>query len=296
MAIGESDPHVATLITPPPEPGEAATLPTLDGKPGFGGTVPSAGTVVRYFGDYELLQEIARGGMGVVFKARQVKLNRVVALKMILSGDLAGEEEVQRFKTEAEAAANLDHPGIVPIYEIGEHNGQHYFSMAFVEGQSLASKVKDGPLTPREAAQIVKRVTDSVAYAHMKGVIHRDLKPANVLLDGDGQPKVTDFGLAKQLQSDRDLTRTGAVMGTPSYMPPEQAAGWTDQVGPRSDVYSLGAILYCLLIGRPPFQSANPIDVLLQVREREPVAPRQLDSHIDRDLETICLKSPFQKS
>ena len=175
------------------------------------------GDRVRYFGEYELLEEIARGGMGVVFKARQVKLNRIVALKMILSGELAGEEEVQRFKTEAEAAANLDHPGIVPIYEIGEHNGQHYFSMGFVDGVSLADRVKDGPLPPREAAELVKKVAEAVAYAHDKGVIHRDLKPANVLLDRNGEPRVTDFGLAKQVESDSDPTRTGAVMGTPSF-------------------------------------------------------------------------------
>ena len=152
-----------------------------------------AGDRIRYFGEYELLEEIARGGMGVVFKARQVKLNRILALKMILSGELAGEEEIQRFKTEAEAAANLDHPGIVPIYEIGEHNGQHYFSMGYVEGQSLADKVKDGPLPPREAVEIVKKVAETVSYAHDKGVIHPDLKPANVLTDAKGAPKATDF-------------------------------------------------------------------------------------------------------
>lgn len=251
---------------------------------------PSAGDRVRYFGAYELLEEIARGGMGVVFKARQVKLNRIVALKMILSGELAGEEEVQRFKTEAEAAANLDHPGIVPIYEIGEHQGQNYFSMGFVEGQSLSDRVKDGPLAPKESAEIVKKVAEAVAYAHGKGVIHRDLKPANVLLNANGEPRVTDFGLAKQVESDSDLTRTGAVMGTPSYMPPEQAGGKTGEVGPRSDVYSLGAILYCLLTGRPPFQSANPMDILLQVREKEPISPQALNPGISKDLDTVCLK------
>lgn len=225
----ESD---ATLLEPPAfDPGEQPTL-----LPGTDQNTPVNGDRVKYFGEYELLDEIARGGMGVVFKARQVKLNRIVALKMILSGELAGEEEVQRFKTEAEAAANLDHPGIVPIYEIGEHNGQHYFSMGFVEGQSLADRVKDGPLPPREAAEIMKKVAESVAYAHERGVIHRDLKPANVLLDEKGEPRVTDFGLAKQVESDSDLTRTGDVMGTPSYMPPEQASGRTEDVGPQADV------------------------------------------------------------
>lgn len=284
--------EAATFTSPPPavssaRKSENATLPAERGGKSAG---PSAGERVRYFGEYELLDEIARGGMGVVFRARQVKLNRIVALKMILSGELAGAEEVQRFKTEAEAAANLDHPGIVPIYEIGEHEGQHYFSMGFVEGQSLAGRAKDGPLPPREAAEIVKKVAEAVAYAHEKGVIHRDLKPANVLLDANGEPRVTDFGLAKQVESNSDLTRTGAVMGTPSYMPPEQAGGKADEVGPRSDVYSLGAILYCLLTGRPPFQSANPTDVLLQVLDRDPVSPRSLNSEIDRDLETITLK------
>ena len=264
-----------------------ATLPAERGTDATG-SIPN--NRIRYFGEYELLDEIARGGMGVVFKAKQINLNRIVALKMILSGNLAGEEEVQRFHTEAEAAANLDHPGIVPIYEIGEHDGQHYFSMGFVDGDSLQDKLRDGPLPPREAAELCRKIAESVAYAHEKGVIHRDLKPPNVLLDPSGEPKVTDFGLAKQVESDSDLTRSGAVMGTPSYMPPEQASGKTDEVGPRADVYSLGAILYCMLVGRPPFQAANVLDTLMQVIESEPVAPRSLDNKIPLDLETICLK------
>jgi len=251
---------------------------------------PSASelTRVRYFGDYELLREIARGGMGVVYRARQISLNRPVALKMILAGQLAGDDEVKRFYLEAEAAANLDHPGIVPIYEIGEHDGQHFFSMGFVEGTSLAAKVADGPLPPHEAAELVRQVADAVEYAHAKGVIHRDLKPANVLIDAQGRPKVTDFGLAKKLQADSGLTHTGQVMGTPSYMPPEQAEG--KNVGPSADVYALGAILYCLLTGRPPFQAATPMDTLLQVVGQDPVPVRQLNATVARDLETICLK------
>jgi serine/threonine protein kinase len=244
---------------------------------------------VKYFGEYELLEEIARGGMGVVFKARQVTLDRTVALKMILSGELASPEAIERFRVEAEAAAKLDHPGIVPIFEIGQHNGQHYFSMGFVEGQSLAQYIKNGPIAPRQAAEILKHIADAIAYAHEQGVIHRDLKPANVLMDAKGEPRVTDFGLAKQLHSERDLTRTGDVMGTPSYMPPEQAAGKSD-VGPLADVYSLGAVLYALLTGRPPFQSANVVDTIMQVIELDPVPPRKLDPKIERDLETICLK------
>lgn len=250
------------------------------------------------FADYEILDEIARGGMGVVYKARQRSLNRVVALKMILSGQFAGEEEVTRFKTEAEAAANLDHWGIVPIYEIGDHRGQHYFSMGFVEGESLQDKIREGPLDPRAAAELCAKTSEAIAYAHSKGVIHRDLKPANVLLDSDSQPKVTDFGLAKQVAGDSNLTQTGAVMGTPSYMPPEQASGDTTQVGPLADVYSLGAILYCLLTGRPPFQASSPIDTLMQVLEEEPVSPRVLNPNVPRDLETItlnCLKKAPEK-
>jgi serine/threonine protein kinase len=163
--------------------------------------------------------------MGVVYKARQVNLNRIVALKMILSGQLASDEDIRRFHTEAESAAHLDHPGIVPIYEIGEHDGQHYFSMGYVDGKSLADRVKDGPLPPHEAASLTRKISEAIAYAHEKGVIHRDLKPANVLLDAGGEPKVTDFGLARKLEQDSGLTRTGAVMGTPSYMPPG-AGGW----------------------------------------------------------------------
>jgi tRNA A-37 threonylcarbamoyl transferase component Bud32 len=250
----------------------------------------ASGTQLRYFGDYELLEEIARGGMGVVFKARQVSLNRIVALKMILAGQLASEEDVQRFYTEAEAAANLDHPGIVPIFEVGQHEGQHFFSMGFVDGKSLAQKVADGPLPPREAAELTKRIAEAIVYAHERGVIHRDLKPANILLDDNGRPRVTDFGLAKKMEADSGLTGTGQVLGTPSYMPPEQAAGKTEEIGPTSDVYSLGAILYCLMTGRPPFQSASLMDTLIQVLEQEPVSPRQLNAGINQDLDTICLK------
>ena len=209
---------------------------------------------------------------------------------MILAGQLAGEEEVPRFHAEAEAAANLDHPGIVPIYEVGDYAGQHYYSMGYVEGQSLADRVADGPLPPGAAAEQIKAIAEAIGYAHKFGVIHRDLKPGNVLLDATGQPRITDFGLAKQTERDGQLTGAGQILGTPSYMPPEQAAGRLDEIGPLSDVYSIGAILYCLLTGRPPFQAPNIVDTLRQTLEREPVAPRQLDPHIPRDLETICLK------
>ena len=245
---------------------------------------------VNEIGDYELVQEIARGGMGVVYRARQKGLNREVALKMILSGQLAGKEEVSRFRSEAEAAARLDHPGIVPVYEVGQIDGQPFFSMGFIEGESLAKKLADGPLEPKEAARFLDKISAAVEYAHKRGIVHRDLKPGNVLVTVEGEPKITDFGLAKRLDGDSELTATGQVLGTPSYMPPEQAAGKLAQVNERSDVYALGAILYCMLVGRPPFQSGNQLDTLMQVLDKDPVAPRELDSKIPKDLETICLK------
>ena len=245
---------------------------------------------VRYFGDYELINEIARGGMGVVFRARQVSLNRPVALKMILAGQLANEIDVKRFYIEAEAAANLDHPGIVPIYEVGQHEGQHYFSMGFVEGQSLAQRLADGPLASRQAAALLVKVAEAIEYAHRHGVVHRDLKPGNILLDRTGNPRVSDFGLAKNIEGDSSLSASGQVMGTPSYMPPEQAGGNRGAVGPPADVYALGATLYCAVTGRPPFQAASVMDTLLQVLSADPVPPRSLNPAVERDIETICLK------
>jgi outer membrane protein assembly factor BamB/tRNA A-37 threonylcarbamoyl transferase component Bud32 len=245
---------------------------------------------VRAFGDYELLEEVARGGMGVVYKARQRSLNRVVALKMILAGQLATEEDVQRFYAEAQMAANLQHPNIVSIHEVGEHDGQHFFSMDFVEGWSLAELVRENPLPPAQAARYVQTVAEAIHYAHQQGVLHRDLKPANVLIDPFAQPRVTDFGLAKRLGQAGGQTITGAIVGTPSYMPPEQAAGERDKLGPASDVYSLGAVLYELVTGRPPFRAANLMDTLRQVLEAEPAPPRLLNPSVSRDLETIILK------
>ncbi len=244
----------------------------------------------QIFGDYELLQEIARGGMGLVYKARQLSLNRVVALKMMLPGLLASATEGHRFRAEAEAAANLQHPNIVAIHEVGEFEGRLYFSMDYVEGQSLAAQVREHPLSAEIAARHVKTAAEAIHYAHRQGFLHRDLKPSNILIDNSNQPRVTDFGLAKRMESDSRLTITGAVLGTPSYMSPEQAAGKNDQLGTASDVYSLGAILYELLTGRPPFQAASPLDTILLVLNSEPVAPRLLSPRLDRDLETICLK------
>jgi serine/threonine protein kinase len=245
---------------------------------------------IRNFGDYEILREIARGGMGVVYQARQISRNRLVALKMILAGQLADADQVRRFYTEAEAAAGLDHPGIVPVYEVGQHGGQHYFAMGFIEGESLAHRVAGGPLPPRAAAGLLEQVAQAVQYAHQHGVIHRDLKPGNVLLDIHGRPRVTDFGLAKKVEAGGGPTTSGRIMGTPNYMPPEQAAGRSREVREAADVYALGAILYCLLTGRPPFQGATPMDTLIQVLEQEPVPPRQLNARVPRDLETIGLK------
>jgi serine/threonine-protein kinase len=244
----------------------------------------------QWFGDYALLAPIARGGMGIVYKARQRRLNRTVALKMILAGELASEGQVRRFYVEAEAAAKLDHPGIVPVYEAGQVENQHFYSMAYVEGSSLASRLTDGPFDPFDAARLIAQVARAVHYAHEQGVIHRDLKPQNVLIDGNGQPRVTDFGLARNLDLDSTLTASGQVMGTPSYMPPEQALGRIDQIGPAADVYSLGATLYHMITGQLAFAAETPMDTVLMVLEREPVAPRQLQPTIPRDLETICLK------
>ncbi|MGO9919624.1 MAG: protein kinase domain-containing protein [Isosphaeraceae bacterium] len=282
-------PRADATIDLTPLPQDMATAEVL-GRANPAGREPPAPVHVRYFGDYEIVREIARGGMGVVFQARQFSLNRPVALKMILAGQLADDSDIKRFYTEAEAAANLDHPGIVPIYEVGQHEGQHYFSMGFVEGQSLSQRLAEGPLPAREAAELIRRVSAAIEYAHQRGVIHRDLKPANILLDQAGNPRVTDFGLAKKLEGDSGLTGSGQIMGTPSYMPPEQAGGKRGEVGPAADVYALGATLYALVTGRPPFQAATAIDTVIQVICDEPVPPRRLNASIPRDLETICLK------
>jgi hypothetical protein len=270
-------------------------------------------------GEYELLAELGRGAMGVVYKARDTKLGRVVALKMIRSAAHASATEVTRFLAEARAEARLDHPNIVPVYDIGECDGLPFFAMALVEGGSLHERLAEGPLSAKVAAAVVRQVAEAIQHAHERGVLHRDLKPHNILLQQEGGvaggtatrtgatqlsrsasagsgasvptpvPKVSDFGLARLMDQD-GMTASGEVLGTPSYMPPEQAAGMTRHVGPHSDVYSLGAVLYCVLTGRPPFQAATLAETLRLVRDQEPVAPRRLNAGVPRELETVCLK------
>jgi tetratricopeptide (TPR) repeat protein len=263
------------------------------GLPELRRTSPVPLPLDRYVPGYEILEEIGRGGMGVVYKAVQAGLHRVVALKMILAGGHAGVDQVQRFRREAEAVARLQHPNIVQIHEIGEHGGLPFFSLEFVAGGSLGRKLNGTPQQPRQAAQWVAVLARAVHAAHQQGVVHRDLKPGNVLLTTEGTLKITDFGLAKQLESDPGQgaqTRTGEVMGTPSYMASEQAAGNSKLIGPATDIYALGAILYEMLTGRPPFRAATAMDTIMQVLHEDPVAPRRLQNKVPVDLETICLK------
>jgi WD40 repeat protein/tRNA A-37 threonylcarbamoyl transferase component Bud32 len=269
----------------------SATLPAIQPRSDeeTTGTPPPAAFAGTAPEDYEILRELGRGGMGVVYQARHRRLNRLVALKKILKGTHASPGELARFLAEAEAVAHLQHPNIVQIFESGRHDGLPYFTLEYVPGGSLADKVRRQPLPAQEAAQLVEQLAQGTAYAHGRGILHRDLKPENVLLAADGTPKITDFGLAKRVAAGPQLTSSGAAVGTPSYMAPEQASGQSNAIGPRTDVYALGAILYQVLTGRPPFQAATPMETMLQVVTLEPVAPRQLQPRIPRDLEVICL-------
>ncbi len=245
---------------------------------------------IREFGDYLLIEPIAHGGMGTVFKARHRSLNRLVALKMVRGGALAAGENLQRFRQEAEAVAHLDHPCIVPIYDVGEHDGFTYFSMKLADGGSMAQRIADYPADPRLAAKLLAAVALAVHHAHQRGILHRDLKPSNILLDEQGQPYVSDFGLAKRLEEQSELTQSGAIVGTPSYMAPEQATGKRGGVTTAADVYGLGAVLYAMLTGRPPFQGDSALQTIENVKESEPDPPSGVNRRVDRDLETICLK------
>src|SRR5215467_13804316 len=251
---------------------------------------PTASRIQMEFGDYELLEEIGRGGQGVVFRARQKNLNRIVALKVIGLGQWATPAHLKRFRLEAEAAASLDHPCIVPIYEVGEREGQCYFSMKFVEGGQLDEVVQQSPISIRQAAELIAKVARTVHYAHEHGILHRDIKPGNILLDKKGEPHLTDFGLARLMEADSTVTRTQEVMGTPSYMSPEQAAGEHAKLSDATDVYGLGAVLYQLLTGHPPFAGGTTYETIRLLLETEPRQPRLLNPKIDRDLSTICLK------
>src|SRR5262245_45544467 len=269
----------------------AALFQTTDPGTGAGATAGSPpNTNPPSIPGYEVEAVLGRGCMGVVYRARHLRLGRPVALKMLLAGDCAGPSDRARFQREAEAVANLRHANIVQVYDVGEHDGRPYFTMELVEGGSLAEKLAGVPQPAREAAALVATLAQAVSAAHQGGIVHRDLKPGNVLLAADGTPKVSDFGLARRVEGGERLTQSGALLGTPSYMAPEQARGRTQALGPAVDIYALGAILYELLTGRPPFQGETAADTVLQVLSQEPVPPSRLNARVPRDLETICLK------
>jgi len=260
-----------------------------DPRPAARGGRAGPAKTLGNFGDYELLQEIGRGGQGVVFRARQKSLNRTVALKVIGLGHWATETHLKRFRLEAQAAASLEHPGIVPIHEVGECEGSCYFSMQFVEGGQLDEVVRREPMPIRRAVQLIAKVARIVHYAHEHGILHRDIKPGNILLDQNGEPHLTDFGLARLVETESTVTRTMEVLGTPSYMAPEQAVG-SNASGCATDVYGLGAVLYQLLTGHPPFAGGTTYETIRLMLEAEPRQPRLWNPKIDRDLSTICLK------
>jgi serine/threonine protein kinase len=291
VALASSEATEALRIETGGGPGEATNAShggtdRADAENGAG----MAPATLHYFGDYEIQAELGRGGMGVVYRACQVSLNRPVALKLIRAGLLAGDDERRRFQNEAEAVARLDHPGIVPIYEVGEHNGQRYFSMKLVPGGNLADRLAAYRNDPTAAAVLLARAAEAVHHAHLRGILHRDLKPANILVDHGGQPHITDFGLAKRVEADAEMTASGAMLGTPPYMAPEQALGKRGAITTATDVYGLGSVLYALLTGRAPFVGDSVVDTLTRVMEQPPAPPRKFNAKVPRDLEIICLK------
>src|SRR5437870_2127780 len=281
------DPSVAGVD----DPGRAEKpLPADENRAPNNKKSASAAELLGELGDYELLEEVGRGGQGVVFRARQKSLNRTVALKVINLGQWASQAHLRRFRLEAEAAARLEHPGIVPIHEVGERDGSCYFSMQFIEGGQLDEVVKREPMSIRQGAELIANVARTVHYAHEHGILHRDIKPGNILLDAKGEPHLTDFGLARLLETESSVTQTLDVLGTPSYMAPEQAVGNNAAVSSATDVYGLGAVLYQLLTGQPPFAGGTTYETIKLLLDTEPRQPRLLNPKIDRDLSTICLK------
>ena len=272
------------------------------------GSLAAGSAIGTTIGEYQLRAELGRGGMGVVYQAYQASLQRTVALKMIPNAAFAAAQDLARLRAEAMAAARLSHPNIVPVYEVGEHNGQPWFSMQFIQGMTLSDRLMKGPMTPREAVALLVPIVDAIGAAHRAGVLHRDLKPSNILIATDGTPFVTDFGLAKRVNVEEEsrtpfgvdsdmakLTQSGAILGTPAWMSPEQAAGQTDSIDVATDVYSLGAVLFAMLTGRPPFQAASPLDTVLMVLEQDPPNIRILNRAVDSDLEMVvmkCLQKP----
>ena len=291
---GANDPEATTAHNPDATAAhnpDATTALDPDATTAHDPAAPAApGQRVRYIGDYELISLLGRGGMGVVYRARQITLNRQVALKMISNSEFASEDQLRRFQNEAEAVAALDHPGIVPIYEVGTFEDQRDFSMKLIDGRGMEKALGDLKDDPREAARIVAEVADAVYHAHQRGILHRDLKPANILLDHESHPHVTDFGLAKRIEGEEGMTLSGSVLGTPAYMSPEQAAGQTSAITTLSDVYGLGAILFAALTHRAPFVGDSLMMTLDRVRTHAPDPPSRLNAQVPRDLEVICLK------
>src|SRR5438067_1966389 len=282
MAVaGGDDPGHAASSMPPTTPDDLA--------PASSKKTARAVELLGELGDYELLEEVGRGGQGVVFRARQKSLNRTVALKVISLGQWASKAHLKRFRLEAEAAAKLEHPGIVPIHEVGERDGSCYFSMKFIEGGQLDEVVRRAPMSIRQATELIAKVARTVHYAHQHGILHRDIKPGNILIDQKGEPQLTDFGLARLVETESTMTRTLEVLGTPSYMAPEQAVGNNAAVSSVTDVYGIGAVFYQLLTGHPPFAGGTTYETIKLLLDTEPRQPRLLNPKIDRDLSTICL-------